>query len=157
MKVRNAAIAMSALAAAAVLAGCTDDTQGDSKTLSYTEPPESEQQAAPIGQPPGRQGPEPGSGFAFGTPLQDSSGKAVGELNATCIITQGQGKSEKAQCNGTANLPDGQLVLDVGGSLPRNITGAVVGGTGDYTGATGTFESKDQGKGSKDTFNITLP
>ena len=157
MKLRNAAIAMSAVAAAVVLAGCTDETQGDTKTLSYTEPPENQQQFAPIGQVSGRQGPEPGNGFALGIPLEDSSGKAVGELNATCIITQAQGKSEKAQCNGTADLPDGQLVIDVGGSLPRNITGAVVGGTGDYTGATGTFESKDQGKGSKDTFNITLP
>jgi hypothetical protein len=36
------------------------------------------------------------------------------------------------------------------------VTGSIVGGTGDYSGATGTFESTG-GQQSTDTFTFTLP
>jgi hypothetical protein len=38
------------------------------------------------------------------------------------------------------------------------VTGAIVGGTGKYEGATGSFTSKSLGGGeTTDTFSITLP
>jgi hypothetical protein len=54
-------------------------------------------------------------------------------------------------------VPDGQLALNVGGEIAQDVTGAIVGGTGKYEGATGTFTSKSLGGETTDTFNITLP
>jgi hypothetical protein len=50
-------------------------------------------------------------------------------------------------------------VLDVGEPAGgAKTSGAIIGGTGKYAGATGTFESVQQGDGTAlDTFNITLP
>ncbi|MEK6251407.1 MAG: hypothetical protein AABM43_05600 [Actinomycetota bacterium] len=147
---------MSAVAAAMVLAGCTDKTTGSQQTLNFTE---SDKGAhfAPIGNGSEKSTP-PGSGFALSIPLQDSSKKTVGELNAVCIATQpSPGQRLKGTCSGTADVPDGQLGLNVGGQVGDNVSGAIVGGTGKYAGATGTFTSKSSGEGSKDTFNITLP
>jgi hypothetical protein len=45
-----------------------------------------------------------------------------------------------------------------GGEISQDVTGAIVGGTGKYEGATGSFTSKSLGGGeTTDTFSITLP
>jgi hypothetical protein len=151
-------VALSAVAAAIVLAGCTDETTGDKQTLNFTES-DKESQFNLIGNAPENRTPPPGTGFALSIPLQDSSKKTVGELNAVCISTkQSPPRSDlEGTCTGTANVPDGQLVLNVGGTVGDNVTGAITGGTGKYEGATGTFTSKSSGEGSEDTFDITLP
>jgi hypothetical protein len=157
-RVRSGAIAMSAIAAAMVLAGCTDETTGSEQTLNFTES-DKDSQFNPIGNAPGNRTPPPGSGFALSIPLQDSSKKAVGEINAICIATKtspARGNLE-GTCSGTADVPDGQLAINVGGEVGDNVSGAIVGGTGKYEGATGTFTSKSSGEGSEDIFNITLP
>jgi hypothetical protein len=157
MKVRNAAIAMSAVATAVALAGCSDDTHGDEQTLKLTE---AEARFHPVGDP-WPEANKPGGGFTQAARLADySSGKNAGELNAVCIFTQGnRGRGGEAQCTGTADVPGGELVLDVGEPAGGEKTsGAIIGGTGKYAGATGTFESVQQGDGTAlDTFNITLP
>jgi hypothetical protein len=157
MKVRTAAIAMSAVAAAVVLAGCTDDTHGDEQTLKLTEVSK-RATAHPVGDP-WPEANKPGGGFSSAIPLEDASGKRAGELNTVCIFTQGKGgKGEVAQCTGTADVPGGQLVLDRAGVLGKTMSGAIIGGTGKYAGATGTFESVEQGRGTiLDNFNVTLP
>ena len=155
IKVRSGAMAMSAIAAAMVLAGCTDETTGDEETLTLTEVDKGSH-FAPIGNATERSNP-PGSGFSLSIPLQDSSKKTVGELNAVCIATQPSQRELNGTCSGTADVPDGQLALNVGGELGNDVTGAIVGGTGKYEGATGTFTSKSSDGQSTDTFTITLP
>jgi hypothetical protein len=49
------------------------------------------------------------------------------------------------------------LALNVGGEIRQDATGAIVGGTGKYEGANGTFTSKSLGGETIDTFTITLP
>jgi hypothetical protein len=156
MRLRDAAIAISAVAAAVVLAGCTDDTHGDQQTLEVTELATGGQ-FHPVGDP-WPEANKPGGGFTFAGPLSSSSGE--GELNGVCIFfTEDKGgKGGKAECTGTFDLPDGQLVVVGGrpGGHPRS--GAIVGGTGEYAGASGTYESvKQEAGGAVDTFNITLP
>jgi hypothetical protein len=57
-----------------------------------------------------------------------------------------------------ADVPGGQLVIAVGGTVdPKDTSGAIIGGRGKYEGATGTFTSKLTGERSRDTFHITLP
>jgi hypothetical protein len=62
------------------------------------------------------------------------------------------------QCTATARVPGGTLVL-AADSLAENVSGAVVGGTGAYRGATGTFTDKHPGEGKPavDTFEVTIP
>jgi hypothetical protein len=110
----------------------------------------------------GKQGPQsfsPGDGISFRSVLSDASKKPVGELNAGCVITHaGTFDTAKAQCTATATVPGGDLTLSVGGRFGGGTTrGAIVGGTGDYKGAGGTFESANSNAPSKDTFDIQIP
>ncbi len=76
-----------------------------------------------------------------------------------CIATQESSGGPGAitgTCSATTDLPDGQLALNVGGKIGEDVSGSIVGGTGDYEGATGTFESSG-GNRSTDTFKFTLP
>jgi hypothetical protein len=151
-----------AVAALTVLAGCgSDKTKGKEQTLKLTEPGGNAGNFAPIGKITQNKVPA-GSGFAISIPLQDSSKKNVGEINATCIGTKpSKGQTLQGTCSGTALVPGGTLALNVGGAIGDNITGAITGGTGKYEGASGTFTSKQTGGGgdapNDDTFTITLP
>jgi hypothetical protein len=147
-------IVLGVAAIGVLLAGCTDETTGSSETLNFTESDKGAHFAA-IGDATQRSNP-PGTGFALSVPLQDSSKNTVGELNATCIATK-PSKRLYGTCSGTADVPDGQLALAVGGDIGDDVSGAIVGGTGKYDGATGTFTSISSGEGSKDTFTFTLP
>jgi hypothetical protein len=151
------AMAIAAAAAAMVLAGCGDDTTGSEETLTLIELDKGSH-FAPVGNATENRTP-PGSGYSLSILLQDDSKNTVGELNAVCFATA-RGPAEpvlNGTCSGTADVPDGQLALNVGGEVGEDVTGAIVGGTGKYDGATGTFTSEPYGNGSRDTFNITLP
>ena len=109
----------------------------------------------------GKQGPEtlsPGDALSFRSDIVQGA-KTVGSLDATCTATHGgRFDTGRFQCQGTATLPKGQLVLNVSGHIGGATRGAIVGGTGDYKGAGGTFESIDSENGpTKDTFNIQIP
>ena len=134
------------------IAGC-GDTAGDEQTLTYTE---GRGEFNPIGGASERRTP-PGGGFALSIALEDDSGSRAGELNAVCLATQESSVGAlTGTCSGAADLPDGQLALNVSGKIGEDVTGSIVGGTGDYEGATGTFESTG-GERSTDTFMFTLP
>ncbi|MGH7485842.1 MAG: hypothetical protein ACREMY_09615 [bacterium] len=159
MMVRSGAIALPAIAAAMVLAGCTDETTGSEETLTLTESNKGSH-FAPIGEAIAAHDP-PGTGFAISIPLQDSSKQTVGEINAVCIATKPSPEPVLyGTCSGTADVPEGQLGITQGGTIGDNTSGApgaIVGGTGKYEGATGRFTSKLSGERIQDTFNITLP
>ena len=107
----------------------------------------------------------PGDQFTFTADLIDRSGKDVGDLDASCTVTAtttGSSDDSRAQCVGTADIPAGSLTLTVGGKAfgAGTTRGAVVGGTGDYAGATGSFTSSDENgtdKPSQDTFRLFIP
>lgn len=151
---RGGAMAMSVLAVAMFLAGCSDKTTGSQQTLTLTES-EKGGEFHPFGNVSQNKIP-PGSGFVINAPLQDSSKKTVGTLDASCIATKPSGQNLYGICSGVANVPDGQLSLSVGGTIGEKVSGAIIGGTGKYASATGTFTSSG-GNNSTDTFNITLP
>lgn len=115
---------------------------------------------APIGNSKPAHDP-PGSGFALSIPLQDASKTFVGKINVACIATRRSPEPVLyGTCSGMADVPAGQLAITAGGTVGDNASGtsgAIVGGTGKYEGATGTFTSKLAGGQTTDTFNITLP
>ena len=151
---RSFTLALLAVAAAA-LAGCTDNTTGTTKTLSFTQVQGPGSLFAPFGDATETKNP-PGSGFALSAPLQDSSKKTVGEINVVCIATK-PSKGLFGNCYGTADVPDGQLALIAGGEAEGDLTGSIVGGTGAYKGATGIFTTKSTDAGLDDSFTFTLP
>jgi hypothetical protein len=162
--IRIGVLAVGVIVALAALAGCgSSSTHGEEGTLTLTEPgAESAKTFGVIGKAT-EKGIEPGNGFAFYSPLEDSSGKTVGELNATCIATQpSPGEGLNGTCSGTAAVPGGGFALNVGGKeIGSGISGAIIGGTGKYAGAVGTFSSKVVGSGRNSpeelTFDYILP
>jgi hypothetical protein len=159
--IRTAALAVGAVAMVAALAGCSDSTHGSEGTVKLVEPGGNSGAFGVIGKAT-QKNISPGNGFAFSSPLQDTAKKTVGELSAFCIATApSPGESLHGTCSGTATVPGGGFALNVGAkSIAENVSGAIVGGTGKYAGAVGTFSSKSTGgenAPSNLTFDYTLP
>jgi hypothetical protein len=95
-----------------------------------------------------------GDEFIFTNPME-MEGKQVGRLRVVCIATA-TGKNPVAAgfiCNGIAKLSNGTLVFAA--MLSEGKTeGAIVGGSGAYAGARGTFVSHES-KGTSTTV-VTL-
>jgi hypothetical protein len=106
-----------------------------------------------------------GDQITFTADMIDGRGNDVGDLDATCTVTAtttGSFDDSRAQCVGTATIPGGTLTLTVGGKAfgAGTTRGAIVGGTGDFAGATGSFTSSDESgteKPSHDTFKLFIP
>jgi hypothetical protein len=166
--------AASAVALLAVLVvGCSGGGGAafTKQTLTFTER-QSDDSASFVDNPPrssAATGDEPklspGDQLTFTADMLDRSGTDVGDLDASCAVTatpRGSFDDSHAQCVGTADIAGGSLTLTVGGKAfgAGTTRGAVVGGTGDYAGATGTFESSDESgtdKPSQDTFRLFIP
>jgi hypothetical protein len=156
---------------AAFAAGCGSGSTFTKQTLTFTErqnddsfsfadnPPKSS--TSNDGEPKLSNGDQ----ITFTADMIDGSGKDAGDLDATCTVTAtttGSFDDSRAQCVATATIPGGSLTLAVGGKAFGGGTtrGAVVGGTGDYAGATGSFTSTDEAgtdKPSQDTFQLLIP
>ena len=165
--------AVSAVALLAVLvAGCSGGGGAalTKQTLTFTER-QNDNSASFVDNPPksAATGDEPklspSDQLTFTADMLDRSGKDVGDLDASCTVTAtatGSFDDSHAQCVGTADIPGGSLTLAVGGKAfgAGTTRGAVVGGTGDYAGATGSFTSSDENgtdKPSQDTFRLFIP
>src|SRR6266566_1529663 len=144
-------VAAAAVLLATLVAGCGDGgaTLGK-QTLSFTEKQNDDSFSFADNPPKSSpsKGDEPklsnGDQITFTADLIDGSGKDVGDLDATCTVTAtttGSFDDSRAQCIGTAALPSGTLTLTVGGKAfgAGTTRGAIVGGTGDYAGAIGSF------------------
>jgi hypothetical protein len=162
-----AAVAATALLVSAC--GGDNDVKFEKKTLIFTERDTDEfgfLDAAPK-TTLGREGPEKLSNadqFTFSSDFLDASKKDVGDLDVSCIATRGTGRFEtsSAVCTGVATIPGGSLTLSVGGKPFRegaDTQGAVVGGSREYAGATGSFVSTEAGRNrpSKDTITLFVP
>ena len=107
-----------------------------------------------------REGPRrvsPGDGFAIAQPLHDTSGARAATLYVTCHAVNGARRFSRVRflCAGEVRLKDGTLSItalfrDVG---PGAVTGEVVGGSGAYEGANGSFTSSG-GENPVDNFHI---
>jgi hypothetical protein len=173
MTYRVLAAAPAAAFLAALVAGCSGGggTALTSQTLRFTER-QNDESASFVDNPPkssAATGDEPklspSDQLTFTADMLDHSGKDVGDLDASCIVTAtstGSFDDSHAQCVGTADIPGGSLTLAVGGKAfgAGTTRGAIVGGTGDYAGATGSFTSSDENgtnKPSQDTFRLFIP
>jgi hypothetical protein len=100
-----------------------------------------------------------GDQVVFVNPITDDKG-AAGELRATCTFTK-KAKGNDAgfanahpYCSGAYILRDGTLFAvtsDAGGQVTH---GAIVGGTGAYVGAHGTFSSTTTKAGDDDVVTL---
>ena len=154
------------LSSGLAILGCgSDETHGSEGTVTLKEPTESGGKSFGIIGKPTKKGLKAGTGFAFSAPLQES-GKTVGELSAFCIATKpSPPEGISGTCSGTAIVPGGSFALNVGGKeIGGTVNGAIVGGTGKYAGAVGTFTSVEEGGGGGEeerpstlTFRYTLP
>lgn len=97
----------------------------------------------------------PGDAYVFTTPLRQG-GKAFGRLRATCTITQaGNPGRANADCTGVFDLPGGQLWANASTTGNSRVTrGAIVGGTGSFAGARGTFVSRSRKNASDDVITL---
>jgi hypothetical protein len=158
---------LAVLVVGVAVAGCgSSSSHGEEGTLTLTEPGgEGHGKTFGIIGKATEKGVEAGNGFAFSAPLEESGGKAAGEINAFCIATQrSPGEGLHGTCSGAATVPGGSFALNVGAKeVGNDVEGAIVGGTGKYNGAVGNFSSKEEGgSGSEEgpstlTFNYTLP
>jgi hypothetical protein len=133
-----------------VIALVSDDEGGELK-LTYTETGGS-LGSIPLGET--SRGVEPSRAVEAETIGLGENGEEIGEINNVCLIVTTDGDG---QCNGTATLPDGGLVLNLYGPAQGDISGSIVGGTGDYLGAYGTFEWNRLDADPTYTFEFTVP
>jgi hypothetical protein len=173
MTYRVLATASAAALFAVLVTGCSSGRGAalTKQTLTFTER-QNDDSFSFVDNPPkssATTGDEPklsnGDQITFTADMIDRSGKDVGDLDASCTVTAtatGSFDNSHAQCVGTADIPGGSLTLTVGGKAfgAGTTRGAVVCGTGDYAGATGTFTSSDESgtdKPSQDTFRLFIP
>ena len=91
----------------------------------------------------GEQDPSSGDAFLLSTGVYNTAGKRVGSLDAHCSFTRG-GQRMRGVCTGIYDLPDGEIHLSARLSADETTSGVVVGGSGAYLGARGTFTSVDR-------------
>jgi hypothetical protein len=164
-------VASTAVVLAVLVTGCGGGQASLTKqTLTFTER-QNDDSTSFVDNPPKSSAANdeptlsPGDQLTFTADMLDRSGKDVGDLDVSCTVTAtttGSFDDSHAQCFGTADIPGGSLTLAVGGNAFGAATtqGAVVGGTGDYAGATGSFTSSDESgtdKPSQDAFQLFTP
>jgi hypothetical protein len=100
--------------------------------------------------------PSVGDTLTFTNPLTKTATNSAGRVHADCLVTKGGKKFESlvVLCDGAYAFKNGTIYVSTLTKLTGRTQGAVVGGTGDYTGARGTFQSRESSGGS--TTTITL-
>ena len=97
--------------------------------------------------------PTAGDMFVISNPLVSSTGAKRGTLRATCTFAS----STAAVCYGVFALKEGQLVavLSTTNLDAKTQRGVIVGGTGPYETARGTFTSTSTKSGANDVVTIS--
>jgi hypothetical protein len=99
----------------------------------------------------------PGDLLLFTNPLRDSAGNPSGRLRVTCFVTSsGRFRNLEADCIGVYALPNGSLwgAASISFASEAPVTGAVLGGTGTYANARGTFTSTEAGDDTDTTITL---
>ena len=152
---------VAALATGAILAvsGGAQSPQGRTIELvtknfrfsAVDNPPRSRRPDAP---------PSAGDTFVISALVTNRAGRRRGSFDATCSVTHG-GRRARGVCEGVYALADGEihLLARLDFSDEGNAAGSIVGGTGAYAGARGTFVSRDRrgergGDPSDDTLTL---
>jgi hypothetical protein len=150
-----ALVALSVVAATAIPAGAQTPT-----TLVFKEL-EKGSTFRIIDVPPRRKSerspPSVGDTLLFTNPLKKSATTTAGKLYARCTVVFGGKKfsSLTVLCDGAYRFRNGTIYVSTVTALAGSTTlGAVTGGTGDYAGANGTFESKNVKGGSNTTITL---
>ncbi len=155
---------LAALAIGLAVAGCgSDETHGSEGTVTLTEPAQTGQNFGFIARPVKRSSLAMGLHslrlfrIREGRPLANSMPSAS-QLSLRRVKHSTELAPARLLCLG------GGFALNVGGKeIGSSVEGAIVGGTGKYVGALGTFTSKEEsaGKGEEGpstlTFRYTLP
>jgi len=99
----------------------------------------------------------PGDAFVIIDPLVSDSGRRLGRLRAVCFaVKSARATAATLNCIGVFALRRGNLYLSARLKFTGPATrGKVVGGSGAYAGARGTFVSKNTSTGSDDTVTLT--
>ena len=95
----------------------------------------------------------PGDQFVIQNPLASAAGKRIGTLRATCSMTT----SKDSICYGVFSFQNGTLdalVAMANTEKSTTTSGGILGGTGAYAGARGSFVSKDTKTGGDDTVTL---
>lgn len=158
-----AAMAMAAVALAAGACGSDDKPASEEITLKLSKQDTDFEYADRA--PKTKLGPQGPKMLSMGDQIitrakyLTASSKHMGDLDLTCTVTKAGGfDTASQQCLGTVTLPGGTLVATVGGFFRSDTGMAIVGGTGKYEGASGSFTS-DAGGGdrSNDVIHILVP
>ena len=92
--------------------------------------------------------------------MVDAACSDIGDADGTCVVTRsGTVTQASVTCQSTNTLRKGQLFTAMGGPGAVNastVRGSVVGGTGEYAGAIGTFIAQGR-RTAKVTFKLFLP
>ena len=158
IRILAAILALSALAAAALLGTGASAQSPGGRTISVTELEKgSTFKHVRNTKPKSPRANSLGDVLVFTNPLADASGQVVGKLHASCATTMGARNFLKSvvTCSGAAVLRDGtltwQAAFKVGAST---VNGAVTGGTGVYANAHGVLTSKEDRSGTHDTITL---
>ena len=95
--------------------------------------------------------PSVGDTLVFTNPLAKTATNTAGRLHADCTVTDSGKKFESVVvlCDGAYVFKNGAIYISTLTKLAGARTiGTVVGGSGDYTGARGTFQSSNAPNGS---------
>lgn len=163
MSSRFIVLAAAGLTAAGVAAPVLAQSGGGGQTLTFREldkgsrfeyvdnPPRNSHHRRPVFSI--------GDALVLANPLADNSG-TIGELRATCTMTKKAPANDSGLnqghplCTGAFVLKAGTLFVDTADAGSKITEGAVVGGTGAYTGARGTFTSTTTTTGSDDVITL---
>ncbi len=160
MSTRKIAVAGAAITAALCIAAPAM-AQAPTGTLTFHEPANAGTFNIVDNAPKSRQGGartrfSTKDSVVFSNALQDASGKRAGTLRVVCYVkTPGTFATVKVDCIGVFGLAAGNLYVSVLGQKFSSTTtdGTIVGGTGPYVGAKGTFHSVSH---ANDTSDDTL-
>ena len=159
---RNLAVLVAAGAAAAAVAAPVLAQSSGGQTLNFRElnkgsrfdyvdnPPRNTKHSRPVFSV--------GDKIVLGNPLADDSGP-IGDLRATCTFTTKAPATDDVNpahpfCSGAFVLKSGTLFVETTDAGGKTTSGAIVGGTGKYVGARGTFTSTSTKSGANDVVNL---